>query len=237
MGPNFTSRLTQEEHMGLHEEDMSTINWSDLQTRGWTSVVGVSNKAELLKLAKSLGQPVPSPTGELVKELIPTLQSDARSGTLSKTYGRAEFPLHTDTAFWPVPARYVIFRARGDIRRQTTLLAFDHIFQGEHQKLREIAQRSVWIARTPSTAFYCSMKFSVAGQVGFRYDAQCMRPANSSAFLIREALEPLLSYDRGEGVDWEYDVAIVVNNWQALHARGPGPSDEGARILERMYVA
>jgi hypothetical protein len=81
------------------------------------------------------------------------------------------------------------------------------------------------------------MKFSVSGQVGFRYDNQCMHPANSAAFLIREALEPLLSYDRGEDINWKHDVAVVVSNWQALHARGPSPLNEESRTLERVYVA
>ena len=215
---------------------MATINWSELETRGWTSVVGISNKTELLKLAKSVGQPSPSPAGEIVKELTPMLASDARNDTLSKSYGRDSFPLHTDTAFWPIPARYVILRARGDIRRQTTVSIFDNIFRGEWHKLRAIAERSIWLVRTASAAFYCSITFSAAGHTGFRYDSQCMSPVNSEAFRIRDALQPFLSYDRGEPVDWKCDVAIIVDNWQALHARGPSPVDEGPRVLERIYV-
>ena len=215
---------------------MPVINWTELRECGWTRLYGVSDQAELLRVARLVGQPVCSPTGELVKELVPRPTSDARNGTLSESYGRGAFPLHTDTAFWPVPARYVIFRARGDVRRQTTILTFNDLFRGEYQKLLEVAERSVWIAKAASKSAYCSMKFSIGGQGGFRYDGQCMRPANAAALLIRDALVSILSYDRAEPVDWENDVAIVVDNWQALHARGPSPVKEGPRVLERVYV-
>ena len=60
---------------------------TSLRTCGWTRVTGITSQPELLELARSIGRPMPSATGELVKELTPTSQADARKGTLSQTYG------------------------------------------------------------------------------------------------------------------------------------------------------
>jgi len=212
------------------------IDWCELRTHGWTRVSGITNRLEALTLARSIGRPLLSPTGELVKELIPKPKVHARPGTLSEIYDRGFFPLHTDTAFWPVPARYVIFRARGDIRRKITILTFAELFRGRPEGLRRLAEHSVWLARTPSESFYCSMKFSSGEGTGWRYDSQCMIPANEAAAKIRQILGHLLLCDHMECIDWKEDLAVVLCNWEVLHGRGPSPMNEGNRILERIYV-
>lgn len=213
-----------------------TINWCELNELGWTCVSGIADRLDILKLARSIGRPIRSPTGDLVKELAPTAKADARKGTLSETYERGPFPLHTDTAFWPVPARYVILKARGDIRRQTTILSFTKLFREGAEDLHRLAEQSVWLTQTSSSSLYCSMKFSTADGKGWRYDSQCMTPANSAAKRIREILGPLLSCDQAECINWRDDLAVVLCNWEVLHGRGPSPVNEGNRIIERIYV-
>jgi hypothetical protein len=95
-----------------------------------------------------------SPTGELIKEIRVVSASRARTGTLSATYGSGDFPLHTDTAFWPVPARYVVFQLRGDTRRSTTILSFDDFFRQCDKRTFLLAESSVWLVRTRSASFY-----------------------------------------------------------------------------------
>ena len=197
---------------------------------------GVASTSELLKLAGSIGRPVPSPTGELVKELSPRRGGHAHRCTLSDTYGKGSFPLHTDTAFWPVPCRYVIFRVRGDIRRATTILTFADLFRLGTPDLSDLASRSIWLVHTSSRTFYCSMRFRHRDLQGWRYDGQCMSPANRAALIIKERLNPLLADRRAECVSWTSDMAVVLCNWKVLHGRGPSPSDENLRILERIYV-
>ena len=208
----------------------------ELETRGWACLTGVTSRSELLELARSIGHPVPSPTGELVKELTPTLRADARKGTLSDTYGTGLFPLHTDTAFWPVPSRYVVLRVRGDIRRHTTVLTFADLLREGTAELYALAERSVWLVRTPSKSFYCSMKFRSRGTTGWRYDRQCMIPVNDAAVKVQELLRPLLLGDRIHYINWTDDLAVVLCNWEVLHGRGPSPPCENGRILERVYV-
>jgi hypothetical protein len=225
--------------MGLYyvyDGVLRMVNCSQLKTCGWTCVSGITNRTELLELARSIGRPVRSPSGELVKELTPTQQSKARRGTLSGTYSMGPFPLHTDTAFWPIPSRYIVLRVRGDIRRYTTFLTFVDLFREGPADLCALVDRSVWLVRTPPRIFYCSMKFRSGPAIGWRYDCQCMSPVNDAALRVKELLGPLLTRSRVQCLHWTGDVAVVLSNWDVLHGRGPSPLEEDGRILERVYV-
>lgn len=81
------------------------MQFTELNTSGWTLVKGVSSSAELLELGRALGHPVPSPNGEIVKEIRITPAVEAPPGSQSSIYDTAPFPLHTDTVFSPLPVR------------------------------------------------------------------------------------------------------------------------------------
>lgn len=213
----------------------SGIVKDELKTRGWICLQGVRSTSELLDLARTLGRPIPSPTGELVKELAPIEGREARKGTFSAKYARGCIPLHTDTAFWPLPSKYLLFRSRGDLRRPTTILTFAHLFQN-NPDLCSLAERSVWMTRTSASAMYCSMKFCSRGQTGWRYDPHSMRPVNQSAIEVRARIGRLLVYACPECICWTPELALIISNWDALHGRGPSPPMEMTRILERIYV-
>jgi len=212
------------------------IDSRELRERGWTYVSGVTSRSELLEVAHSVGRPVPGPNGEIVKELTPKPHTEFMTGNLTDTYGTGAFPLHTDTAFWPVPARYGVLRVRGDIRRPTTILHFAELFRERAEELRRLAEKSIWLMRTPSNQFYCSMRFLYQGYHGWRYDSQCMRPVNAAAMEAQEIVGQLSSSCRVECVNWRDDVAVVLCNWDVLHGRGPAPENEVLRTLERIYV-
>jgi hypothetical protein len=207
----------------------------ELEARGWMRVRGVANRSNLLELARSIGCPVPAPTGELVKELTVKGNAAARKGTFSGIYGEGQFPLHTDTAFWPRPSRYIVLRACGDIRRCTTVLKFQDLVSEKDAELGAV-NRSVWLLRTPSRAFYCSLRFRSENASGWRYDSQCMSPANEAARNAKHVLEYQLTRLRPECINWSPGLAVILCNWVVLHGRGPAPPDEGGRILERIYV-
>jgi len=212
------------------------MHFAELDTSGWTRVEGVSSRAELLELGRELGSPVRTPNGEMVKEIRVTPAAEAPPGSQSSIYGTGPFPLHTDTVFWPVPVRYVILRARGDTRRPTTVMAFSHLLRQCGARFSALAQRSVWVVGTKSKRFYCSLRFRHGDSVGWRYDADCMSPANHAGIEVDRVLRALLAGACADWVDWCADVAVVLSNWKVLHGRGPEPRKEGIRIIERLYV-
>jgi hypothetical protein len=214
----------------------SMISLVELRRDGFTRVYGITTGSDLLSLARSIGRPVLSPTGELLKEITPTDKVKARSGTLSAKHGTGSFPLHTDTAFWPVPCRYLIMRAYGDCRRATTVLKFADIFQRESGDLHVLVERSIWRVRTPSAGHYCSMQFRYRKAVGWRYDEHCMIPVNEAATIIHAELPALLARCKVQRIEWSRDMALIIDNWQLLHGRAEAPAFEQLRILQRIYV-
>lgn len=209
---------------------------SDLHTRGWVRVHGIDSKEAMVELAKSIGNPINSPSGKLVKELRPQETKDARENTLSSKYGTGNFPLHTDTAFWPVPARYLVFRVHGDVRRPTIVRPFEDVLDRGGSKLSSLIERSVWIVRTPFVQFYASFLFRIEDTWGYRYDKQCMSPANAAAKEVEEIIQGLVLAKEGDAIDWSEGGAVIVSNWSALHGRGIQPNREKNRILERIYI-
>ena len=228
--------MSQDYESNPNADSTLTIPNIELSDRGWTCVKAINSRSALLRLARMLGRPVPSPTGEVIKELSPIPRMRARKGTFSEAYGFGSFPLHTDAAFWALPPRYLVFRAYGDIRRNTTILSFANLFRDGGPRLRELAERSLWLVRTPSQSVYCSMKFASKVGPGWRYDPHCMTPVNDAASEVRRQLDPLLAGSHLERIHWMADTALVLCNWKVLHGRGASPSRESNRIIERIYV-
>jgi hypothetical protein len=86
----------------------------ELEERGWTGVRGIFSASAMLDLAKSLGTPRCAPNGELIKRVTIKSSAVAKAGTLSAAFGTKGFPLRTDTAFWSIPARYLVLRVYGE---------------------------------------------------------------------------------------------------------------------------
>ena len=142
-------------------------DWKEeLKNTGWVQINGIKNDDQLVSFAKCLGVPVPVSTISCIAGLRPTSHYQAAPHTLSSRYGLGAFPLHTDTAFWPLPARYLIMRILGDHSRPTTILDFKTAFSYcSSRELRDIRQ-SIWRIRVPGLQFYCSMQFNHHHQVG-----------------------------------------------------------------------
>jgi alpha-ketoglutarate-dependent taurine dioxygenase len=218
---------------GVADLDSAT----ELNARGWVSVKNISSGADLIALSHSIGHPIASPTGELLKEIRVTPTASARFGTLSDAHGLGPFPLHTDTAFWPTPARYIVIRVQGDTRRSTTVRTFEDIFSKSDGDVLALVSQSIWLVHTRSAAasFYCSALRRRSDGLMWRYDASCMSPANRSAQLVAKRLRSISTSDC-ERITWSSREAVIISNWNALHGRGPAPPNEGERVLQRIYV-
>jgi len=212
------------------------MDLAEINRRGWVIVEGVSSSRELVDLGRTIGCPVPSPNGELVKEIRRVPVEKAAPGSQSSIYGTGPFPLHTDTFFWPVPARYVLLRCYGDTRRPTTVMGITDLLSACDEHFASLAEKSVWIVGTTSKRFYCSLKFRHQDSVGWRYDADFMSPANDAAIRVQKILRPLVTSANVVSIDWTGNKAAILSNWMALHGRGPEPPNEGIRVIERLYV-
>jgi alpha-ketoglutarate-dependent taurine dioxygenase len=212
------------------------MDFSALKEKGWMIVDGISSASELLELGKEIGNPVLAPNGELVKEIRHIPKENALPESQSSIYGSGPFPLHTDTVFWPLPIRFVLFRASGDVRRPTTVKQIGDLLQKVDKTFISLCDRTVWYVGPRTKRFYCSLRFRNGDLTGWRYDADLMTPANHAANEVEKILRPLAFQKTTDQITWSGNNAAIISNWDILHGRGSQPSNEGERIIERLYV-
>jgi alpha-ketoglutarate-dependent taurine dioxygenase len=212
------------------------MNMLELAAKGWTLIDGITSKEDLLQLGRTLGSPVRTPNGELVKEIRKLPAKEAPPGSQSAKYGSGPFPLHTDTVFWPTPIRYVVLRGYGDTRRPTTVMPFHDMIADCGPRVRVHLQEAVFLVTAGRIRFYCSLQFHCGDFAGWRYDADLMTPVNPAAIDAHNVLRELVTREDVHPIHWSGHHAAVFMNWSTLHGRGKQPIDEGVRVIERLYV-
>lgn len=192
---------------------------------------------ELLKVAVSLGTPVPArPGGPIVQELTPLAATEAPSNSLSAAHGVGAFPFHTDAAHHRRPPRWVVMRCEelGSEGRPTLLCDASGLSFAERQW--RALERAVWWVRSGGRGFPASIVTRREGMI-VRYDRGCMTPADPAFICAGELFEQALRQVAHLRLEWQRDDVVIFDNWRMLHARGDGDGrDAGLRRLQRILV-
>jgi hypothetical protein len=220
----------------LKKRTISMSQPKKLFSDGWCRVSGISSREDLLALAKSFGSPLRSPTGEYVKQLSIESKETGKKHTFTSTFGKGSFPLHTDTAFWKCPARFLVLRVMGDLRRPTTVMPFEKLFDSFGASIRRAAYRSVWRIRVNRTSYYDAMTLRAGNTEIWKFDPQCMYPANKHALDFLMAYRTAVTSGMYEEIHWSSNEAVILANWFSMHGRGNQPFGETLRLLQRIYV-
>ncbi|HXE43040.1 MAG TPA: hypothetical protein VN516_08450 [Candidatus Baltobacteraceae bacterium] len=191
----------------------------------------------MLALAMKLGQPTVSrKEGSLIDELRPTPREWANPASLSARYGIGAFPLHTDTAHWRKPARYVILRAvqisRGN--RPTLLLDKDSLdFElGD----RFLLKRAVFTVRNGRNSFLTTI--FPEDEKFLRFDRDCMFPKTSSSTCALDLILSAVEKRPTIKIHWRINDTLVFDNWRFLHGRNQQVGKHvDRRLLHRILVA
>lgn len=208
---------------------------SQIEEFGFARVPGINSIPRLVRLAKTLGNTASSTNNNVVERIFPRPQLEARPNSFGSVHGTGAYPLHSDTAHWPIPTRFLVLRVVGDVRRNTTICDALAVYDSFDAEQRALVRDSVWYSNFGDACFTCSMLFRHCGKQVFRFDPQCMRPANEPAQQVTEWISEALA-SRREKLTWENDCAIVVDNWRMVHGRGDQPTNELTRELQRIYV-
>jgi hypothetical protein len=203
---------------------------SDLFTAGWTEIAGVHDDKSLVELAGCMGEILPDHAGNVVAKLTPTLVGQAASRSFSYHYGHGEFPLHTDTAFWPMPARYVLLRSERSSATATLLLSSESV---DGAFGLSSARRAIFAVRTTKATVY-SAPFLQPPHIGVRFDPCYMKPANATAMALVDAVRQAAT--KAHEFFWTGANALVIDNWRCLHGRRYIEDGDIGRCLSRIYV-
>jgi hypothetical protein len=194
----------------------------------------------LLQLAAAFGIRAPAHRGgPLVDRLSPKRAEDAPTRSLSAAHGLGGFPMHTDAAHFRIPPRYVLLRLAMDGRSNRPTLIQNIRDLHMDERSMAILRRDVWLVNGGRGRFLTSLLSDtlVPRHLLVRFDRACMRPVHPSFLQSESLLETALATTAPLRVDWVHGKALVIDNWQALHARSGSPrrSNED-RILERVLI-
>lgn len=206
---------------------------TDLQTNGWVEIENISSDKDLLKLSNELGQIIPQHGGQLIYKLSPSNGKNSVRGSFSNIHGFGSFPLHTDTAFWSVPVRYILLSSIYP-SSCNTILTNSHLMLNQFEsKDRENAKRAIFKVRTSHSQFYSTLIFNEKKDTGIKYDPACMFPVNKYAIAfvqkIKEIEMPIVE------IKWKGTNSLVIDNWKIFHGRNAAFIDE-KRELKRIYI-
>lgn len=211
------------------------IDFESLKMEGVMELEGVSDEQDIVDLASSLGQLRLHPNGERVYKLTPSNGEQSLDGTFSRLYGYSAFPIHTDTAFWSLPARYVIMAMKATSQCGTSFLNLATQREDFKKEIYGLAKKSVFILKNFEGARYVSAYFKCGEKEGIRFDPNCMSPKNKEAGLFRDKIIELATRDI-DVVKWTGDKALIIDNWSVLHGREAVLYEEECRTLLRIYV-
>lgn len=220
------------------EVDMlSPPDATHLNDRGWVELhgaLGDDPERSLLALADTLGQVVRSrPRSDLIDRLRPARAEATRLPSLSRRYGTGAFPLHTDTAHWLTPARYILVGCLhpGRQRRATLLIQFQSL---QFNPQEEVLLRSgVFLVRNGRASCYSTILSDERPYV--RFDPGCMFPATADGHKANRILQERIVASRPTRIDWTQGKLVILDNWRLLHGRESAREDEG-RVLLRVLV-
>ncbi|CAI3949928.1 unnamed protein product [Commensalibacter communis] len=94
--------------------------FESLQEHGFYIIDNVKSLSDALNLTEALGRILPL-NGKDTQILQPKNKLSSNFKSLSYFYGFDSFPLHTDTTFWSIPARYIIFFLKEKVDTGTVL--------------------------------------------------------------------------------------------------------------------
>lgn len=205
-----------------------------LDKNGWVVFDNPNEDEVLLKISKKFGQIIMHPNGKLIDYLTPKEKTEAIKNTFSHKYGFEKFPFHTDTAFWNIPARYVLMSSKDIGLTETLVLTLESVSQLNTEEI-SILDKSIFLVKTNQSNFYCSLISRQNGNQILRYDPNSMKAINSYAKKAIMIIENIVENSQIHRINWNKPKILIIDNWKTLHTRSSIIDKE--RILKRIYIS
>jgi L-asparagine oxygenase len=207
-----------------------------VNSRGYALFPDVDG-TELLELATRLGVPTSDTRSEgIVKDLHPQESQSSPHNTLSARFGTGAFPLHTETAYWRNPARYVLLHcvSPGTGGRPTLLV---DVTPNLGDAARDALRDSMWIVGRTRRPFLVNVLESAGSGLRLRFDPECMSPAEKPAERALQLLDAFLATQPAISIGWRHGDLLILDNHRVVHGRGSSETPDPDRHLRRVLVA
>ncbi|WP_316840068.1 TauD/TfdA family dioxygenase [Pedobacter gandavensis] len=208
----------------------------ELKFNGWCEISSDSSTdKQLLDLASQIGRIYAHPNGNLIDQIIPKTKSQSTKNTFSYNYQLEAFPFHTDTAFWNLPARFVLLSNATSSNVATTIIHINQLLASLTDKEKNVMSNAIFLLKTPTANFYTKLLNKVNNKPFFRFDPNCMKAMNKDAMAATEIIKFKLEAISVNRITWERQKILIFDNWNTLHAREIIGCDR-KRMLKRIYI-
>jgi len=172
--------------------------------------------------------------GEKLVDITPGFSRT--ENTLTTRYGLGQFPYHTDTAYWHIPAHYIVLYCKhpGSGGRRTNFI--DTGMLRNDSKFESLANNAIYLVKRNFKSFYSRPLFNTRCGVCFRFDSDCMIPQNKAGYALVEKMLSVEDSSFVVGHNWKKGDLLVLNNHRFVHSRGSSNTDDFDRILTRGLI-
>lgn len=214
---------------------MIESEYISLIEKGWTEFKSGSSDSELISIASEIGNILKHPNGQDVFLLKPKSENESLLGTFSNKHGLMDFPLHTDTAFYKNPARFILMHSVHSSTCDTTIIRKSDFWDLLTDMDKKKAERAIYLVKTNKERFYTSFIFKENNEYGIKYDPTCMLPFNKFAKDFDEIFQGIISGIEPMRIKWTEGKTLIIDNWKTLHGRKSAVKDT-TRVLKRIYI-
>lgn len=190
--------------------------------------------SQVAALAEDLGEIVPGRGRQRVEHIVPQDTRAAHAGSLSRQYGLAPLPLHTDTAHWTVPCRYLVMGCVSPGPEPTPTILLDSRVVSLTKCEAIACASAVFLIRNGRRSFYGSIL--AQDRPFIRFDRGCMAPLSPEGSKAANAFNQTRNTDKTYQHDWRHGDIVVIDNWRMLHGRGLDGQTAQGRLLLRAMV-
>ena len=217
-------------HSGI-ENELQRVGWASVNTdaKAIDSVGSV-----LTRIASLLGEIAPGRNGLPFEEVVPEAVETARAGSLSSRFGLSPLPLHTDTAHWSVPCRFLVLACVNPGPAPTPTFLFDSSAATLSESETSACRSAVFAIKNGRSSFYGSIV--ERGRPFIRCDPGCMVALSREGALALDTFSIERHVEKLQRHQWTVGNILVLDNWRVLHARGYNAPTLPGRMLLRAMV-
>jgi len=211
-----------------------------VQERGW-AWLPTGLDIEVDKLARAIGPAIPPRlVGRRDYKIVRPYSSDeAPRNSMSARTGTGPQPMHTDSAYIPLPPRYVMLSclSPGESECPTRLWSLDR--KTPFINGRSPLTRPGWVVRGGGhlCPFYSQvLNRNWKGQWFIRFDPCCMVPPYANEDEVEAVRLELEAMSVFHEFTWFRGSILILDNWRCLHGRGDGAEHAPGRRLVRFLI-
>lgn len=191
---------------------------------------------ELIHISNMIGLPVDSRIGGyIIDRLSPKKKEAAHKNSLSNIHELNSFPLHSDTAYYKIPVKYIMLYCKNPgVGDRPTYLYDTYQLINKDEEFRFKLANTIYKVINGRNSFLTTLHNP--NMSFFRLDRDCMRSITDEGEELLKEIDTLIQKDDIQEIKWSLGDLLIIDNWRFLHGRGSSKSEDLDRLLYRISI-